>query len=80
MHRLVASFFLSSFDDCPDEIETQRLPQDALVGPVVGWLTSVLLYQFAATGACGDFIVDSFEDEEDNDREKYRDGRRAAGQ
>ena len=80
MYCLVASFFLSSFNNAPNDIKTNGLPEETLVWPVVSWLTSMLLYQLASTRSYGDFIVDSFENEKDNNSEKYSDWRQAARQ
>lgn len=62
----VCSFFLASFDNHLHHIEAQGPAKEASLGKFVCWLSSTLLYHFPPASSNCDFIINTFEYEEEN--------------
>ena len=60
----VGSLLFSRLGSLLDEIETEELSQDALMGEVVRGLAAILLYHFTSVGSCRGFVVQTFQKKE----------------
>jgi hypothetical protein len=64
---LVRPLFLSGLDNLFNQVEAERLAEDALVGVLPHGLAAMLLDHSPSTSSSSEFIVDTIEHQKGND-------------